>query len=52
METCRVVHDLSFSLIQESKIYLEMPKTEMNQYTIRETTYDDLHSPITILLFL
>lgn len=51
METCWVVHDLSFSLIQEAKIYLEMPKTKMNQYTLRETTYDDLHSPITIFFF-
>ena len=52
METCWVVHDLSFSLIQESKIYLGMPKTKMNQYTLRETTYDDLHSPIIILFFI
>lgn len=51
METCWAVHDLSFSLIQEAKIYLEMPKTKMNRYTLRETTYDDLHSPITIFFF-
>lgn len=52
METCWVVHDLSFSLIQESKIYLEMQKTKMNQYTLRETTNDDLHSPISRIFFI
>ena len=51
METCWVVHDLPFSLIQESKIHLEMQKTKMNQYTLRET-FDDLQSPISRLFFL
>lgn len=50
METCWVVHDLPFSLIQESKIHLEMQKTKMNQYTLRET-FDDLQSPISRLFF-
>lgn len=50
METCWVVHDLSFSLIQESKIYLEMQKTKMNQYTLKGT-FDDLQPPISRLFF-